>query len=268
MSNISVVIVSRNRKDSLRHSLELLGVVNDVSEHQVIVVDNGSSDSSTELEEYFPGARFDGLPKNFGLTKALNVGIRAADRDYVLFLHDDARIAAEGVSQLAAVLEANPDVAAVCPVFPGTPQVSRLPSPAHPYPEWHTATGDCDQDVECASAAAIMVRGQFLKAMRRIDERYGNYGSGLDLCAQVIRRAGKKIRIVSSVKALHDRAGEETSLIAADRAIGTIVFLGKYYGFGAGLKYRISSSLQAIFTFRWGMAKHLLSNQKIDGTQP
>ena len=45
-----------------------------------------------------------------------------------------------------------------------------------------------------------MLRHQFIRAMRQIDERYGNYGSDLDLCAQVVRRASKKVRIVCNVK--------------------------------------------------------------------
>ena len=32
------------------------------------------------------------LPKNFGLTKALNLGWRAADAEYVFFLHDDTEV--------------------------------------------------------------------------------------------------------------------------------------------------------------------------------
>jgi GT2 family glycosyltransferase len=259
---VTAIIVSRNRKELLQQLLESLG-----NAHQVIVVDNGSSDGVAALEPEFPSARFIRLPKNFGLTKALNLGMRGAEGDYLLLLHDDAQISAEGVSQLADLLEANPDVGAVAPIFEGTPQWSDLPSPAHPYPEWHTAEGASDRDVPCVSGAALMLRHQFIRAMRQVDERYGQYGSDADLCAQVVRRASKKVRIACNVKALHHVLGKEDSLLAADREIGTVVFLGKYYGFWAGMKYRIGCSLKAMFTFRLAMAKYLLSNQKLDGTQ-
>jgi len=258
---VSVIIVSWNRKELLRRSLEALG-----GSHQVIVVDNGSSDGSAAIEDEFPGARFIRLPKNFGLTKALNLGIRSAEGEYLLFLHDDACISAEGASQLADLLESASGIGAVCPKFEGVNQVSSLPTPAHPYPHWHTAESGEFEDVECAMGAAIMLRRQFIRAMRQIDERYGNYGSDIDLCAQVVRRASKKVRIACNVKALHDVLGKDDSLFEADRIIGTAVFLGKYYGFWAGMKFRISSTLQSIFSFRWGMAKYLLSNQKLDGT--
>jgi hypothetical protein len=256
-----VIIVSYNRKELLLRSLAALG-----NGHQVIVVDNGSSDGAASLEEQFPRARFIRLPKNFGLTKALNLGIRSAEGEFLLFLHDDACISGDSVSQLADVLEASPETGAVCPTFGVTPQISELPSPAHPYPDWHTP-GDVDyQDVECATGAAIMVRHQFIRAMRHIDERYGNYGSDLDLCAQVVRRASKKVRIVRNVKALHDVLGKDDSLTDADRVIGTAVFLGKYYGAVEGLKFRLINTLKAVLSLRLGMAKHLLSNQKLDGT--
>jgi GT2 family glycosyltransferase len=258
---VSVIIVSHNRKELLKRSLEALGAI-----HQVIVVDNGSTDGSPELVDDFPAARFISLPKNFGLTKALNLGIRGADGDYLLLLHADACIPADGVTQLADLLEAAPEVGAVCPKFEGLPQVAKLPTPAHPYPHWHTAGPGEFEDVECATGSAIMLRRQFIRAMGQIDERYGNYGSDLDLCAQVVRRAAKKVRIACNVKALHDVSGMDGSLIKADRIIGTAVFLGKYYGFSAGMKYRIGKTLGSVFSFRWGMAKHLLSNQKLDGT--
>jgi GT2 family glycosyltransferase len=229
-------------------------------------VDNGSSDGAASLEAEFPASRFIRLPKNFGLTKALNLGVRSAEGEYLLFLHDDTCITGESVTQLADVLEAAPEVGAVCPKFEGIPQISKLPTVAHPYPEWHTVECTEFEDVECATGAAIMLRHQFIRAMRHIDERYGNYGSDIDLCAQVVRRAAKKVRIACNVKALHDVLGKEDSLLEADRVIGTAVFLGKYYGFAAGLKFRIANTLKSVFLFRLGMAKYLLSNQKLDGT--
>lgn len=258
---VSVIIVSRNRKGQLKQSLESLGTA-----HQVIVVDNGSSDGSAALDNDFPSARFIRLPKNFGLTKALNLGIRSAEGEYLLFLHDDTCVDAAAVTQLADLLEVSPEVGAVCPKFDGGNQVSSLPTPAHPYPDWHSAGTDEFEDVECATGAAIMLRHQFIRAMRQIDERYGNYGSDLDLCAQVVRRGAKKVRIACNVKALHNVSGTDGSLLEADRVIGTSVFLSKYYGFRVGMMYRILKTLGSVFSFRWGMAKHLLSNQKLDGT--
>ncbi len=269
MTRISIVIVSRNRAALLRQSLEALG-----TEHQVIVVDNGSSDGTAALESDFPAVRFIRLPKNFGLTKAMNIGLRSAEGEFVLFLHDDARLPGDAVTELASVLESHPEIGIVAPLLVDTygnavPQVSDLPSPSVPYPQCRAVSAAADEDVPCASGAALMLRGFFLKAMRHIDEHYGNYGSAPDLCAQATRRAGKTVRIIKSVRAVHAESPTPASSVStADREIGTAVFLGKFYGAAAGWKFRIASACGSVFGFRWGIAKNLLSGQKIDGTQP
>ncbi len=263
MSRISVITVSRNRLSQLRDSLTALG-----PDFQLIVVDNGSGGGVLELEQEFPHVQFIRLPKNFGLTKSLNLGIRAAEGEYILFLHDDTRITASGITELADILEAHPEVGAVAPLLVDslghpTPQVYMHP----PDPALSPVETKSDSDVPAVSGAALMVRSFFLKAMRQIDERYGNWGSDLDICAQVQHRANKKVRVVQSVRAVHESAAENSTLLTADRTIGTSVYLGKYQGAAAGWKHRFSSVLSALVTFRLPLLKHLVSNQKLDGTQ-
>src|SRR6266545_3837262 len=88
----SVVVVSHNRAALLRRCLEALERAEDRESLQVLVVDNGSGDGSAELQAAFPAMRFIPLPKNFGLTKAWNIGIRAADAPHVVLLHDDTEV--------------------------------------------------------------------------------------------------------------------------------------------------------------------------------
>ena len=49
---------------------------------QIVVVENGSMDGSEQLDSEFPDLQWIRLPKNFGLTKAMNLGWRAADAEY------------------------------------------------------------------------------------------------------------------------------------------------------------------------------------------
>jgi len=263
---VSVVIVSFNRGDQLRESLTSLGDV-----HQVLVVDNGSRDGTPALEAEFPACRFIRLPKNFGLTKALNIGVRAAEGEYVLLLHDDTRITAEAASRLADFLAARQDAGAVAPLLTTeagdpAPQIRPLPSPAAPDPPFQSATGGEEIAAECVSGAAIMFRTFYLRALRQIDERYGVYGSAIELCAQV-RRSGKKIVILRDVKAIHYALPSPLGRadLEGDRAAGTAGFLGKHYGFMAGLLYRIKTGLAGALTFRFKVAAGAFSGQKVDG---
>ena len=108
---------------------------------QIIVVDNGSRDGSASLDSEFPAAQFIRLPQNFGLTKALNIGIRACDGSYVLFLHEDVEITPEAVELLRAELEQHSDTQArLCPLLldeagKPLPQIRALPAPADPDPQ-------------------------------------------------------------------------------------------------------------------------------------
>jgi GT2 family glycosyltransferase len=263
---ISVVIVSFNRIETLRRSLQTLG-----GAYQVIVVDNGSTDGAATLDEEFPAVRYSRLPKNFGLTRALNIGLRAIDGEYILCLHDDTLITADAVAKLADVLEARPEVGAVSPLLTDdsgnpAPQARALPTPANPDPAFTVPAGGEEITVECVSGAAIMFRAFFLRAMRQIDERYGVYGSDIEICAQM-RRASKKVVILRGVTAVHERLQSPLppNLLEADRVAGTAAFLGKHHGFINGLIYRLKTGLSAFITLRFSIVAGALSGQKIDG---
>lgn len=236
---------------------------------QVIVVDNGSSDGSAHLEDEFPQAQFIRLPKNFGLTKALNLGWRAADAPYVFFLHDDTEVEPGTALRLAGVLDATPEASAVCPLLVdgegrAAPQLGHLP----PDGRWRPAqpAGSDPISVEYPRGAAVMIRVIVIKAIRQIDERYGQFGGDADLAVQ-IERASRKILLVPEARARHEGSAGYTAQERADFLLGRAVFLGKYQGFGAGLQARIGAVLGPLFSLRLGEFWCTLAGQKIDGTQ-
>jgi GT2 family glycosyltransferase len=267
VEGVCVVIVSCNQVDRLRECLSALDaeVVNPAM--KVILVDNGSRDGSASLDSEFPAAQFVRLPQNFGLTKALNIGIRASDEPYVLFLHEDVEIEPAAVELLRTELAGHPETGAACPLLLDeagnpAPQVRDLPTPAAPDPPFRPGKPGVAPAV---SGAAIMVRRFLLDALRTIDERYGNYGSDIELSMQV-RRANKKVVIVEGATAIHRPEGPDPRAeFAADRQLGIATFLGKYYGFLVKLKYMLGAVLSAFFTLKLARLRYLLSGQKIDG---
>ena len=263
------MLVSRNRADFLRACLESLETSQGRELLQIIVIDNGSSDGSGQLESEFPNTRFLRLPKNFGLTRALNIGWRAAEAEYVLFLHEDTRVEPDAIDRLATVLDQRGDAAAVCPLLVDeegkpAPQLGKLP----PDGEYASAevTGPEPFAVTYPRGAALMVRAFVIKSIRQIDERYGQFGADADLAAH-IRRGGKKILLVPGARARHLGGGEYDVLRRADFLLGRAAFIGKYEGFGAGVKAMLASVLGPLVSFRWGEMRYTISGQKIDGTQ-
>lgn len=265
----SVVVVSRNRLELLRACLQSIEASSERERLQVIVVDNGSTDGSARIDAEFPNVQYIRLPKNFGLTKAWNLGWRAADAEYVLFLHDDTRLEPDAVALLAAVLDANADAAAVCPLLVDdagkpAPQLGALP----PTGEWRPAepVGAEPFAVQYARGAALMARVFFLKAIRQIDARYGQFGSDADLAAE-IRRASRKILLAPAAKVWHRGAGAYSAMERADFLQARAVFMGKYYGLAAGIKARLGSVLGPLVGFRFGELRYTAGGQKIDGSQ-
>ena len=171
----------------------------------MIVVDNGSRDGSAQIGDDFPNVQSIRLPKNFGLTKALNLGWRAADAEYVFFLHDDTEVQPSTIGTLADALDAHADAAAVCPLLVNeqgepAPQLGELP----PTGKWRPAAPGSDaMAVEFPRGAALMLRVYFIKAIRQIDERYGQFGSDADLAAE-IRRASRKILLIPAARVRHE----------------------------------------------------------------
>jgi N-acetylglucosaminyl-diphospho-decaprenol L-rhamnosyltransferase len=267
VEQVSVVIVSCNRIDRLRAALSALNAATESPAMKVIVVDNGSRDGSASLDSEFPAAQFIRLPQNFGLTKALNIGMRAGDGDYVLFLHEDVEIKPDAIELLRLELAQHSETGAACPLLldPAgnpAPQVRDLPSPADSDPAFRPGKTGA---IPAVSGAAIMVRRFLLNALRKVDERYGNYGSDAELSMQV-RRANKKIVIVEGATAVHHPDKQDhRAEFAADRQLGTATFLGKYYGVPVKLKYMFGAILGAFFTFKLARFRYLVSGQKIDG---
>jgi GT2 family glycosyltransferase len=265
---VSVVVVSRNRAPLLRRCLESIEASAERATLQVIVVDNGSTDGSSQIDDDFPNVQMIRLPKNFGLTKGLNLGWRAADAEYVFFLHDDTELETDTIGTLAAALDANADAAAVCPLLVDdegrpAPQLGSLP----PTGEWRPATPAGEPvAVEFPRGAALMVRVYFIKAIRQIDARYGQFGSDADLAAE-IRRASRKILLVPGARVRHQGRSSYSTKERADFLLSRAVFIGKYQGFGAGLQARMGTIFGPLLGMRLGELKYTLSGQKIDGTQ-
>ena len=266
---VSVVVVSRNRAGLLRRCLEALEKSEGRETLQIVVVDNGSSDGSAQLDIDFPQAQFIRLPKNFGLTKAMNLGWRAADADYVFFLHDDTEVEPGAAIRLAETLDANPSAAAACPLLVDdegrpAPQLGALP----PDGQWHAAEASLSQPepVEYPRGAALMMRVYVIRAVRQIDERYGQFGADADLAAQILR-ASKTILLDPAARVRHQGSAAYSALERADFLLGRAVFMGKYLGFGAGLRARLAAVIGPLLSFRFGELRYTLPGQKIDGTQ-
>jgi GT2 family glycosyltransferase len=160
---------------------------------EVIVVDNGSTDGSVEfLRESFAEATVIELGDNYGFARAMNVGIKAASGEYVVFLNNDTEATPDWLAELIACMERHPRAAAA-----GSKTLlmrdRRLVDGAgdvmdwkfEPHPRGH---GDLDSEryaqerqVFSVSGAACIWRADALRDIGLFDEDFFAYYEDVDL---------------------------------------------------------------------------------------
>ena len=114
MSNCSIIIPHYNGEDILHRCL--VSVYNHTdTKHEVIVIDNGSSDNSISMiEKKFPKTKIISTGKNLGYSGACNKGAKEAKNDYLIFLNNDTEITKGWIEPLINALQ-NEMVASVQP---------------------------------------------------------------------------------------------------------------------------------------------------------
>lgn len=88
----TVIVLNWNGRSLLEESIPALvrAVERDGGDHQILVVDNGSSDDSIAwLHAHFQQVEILALPDNLGFGEGNNEGVRAAKHPYVVLLNND-----------------------------------------------------------------------------------------------------------------------------------------------------------------------------------
>ena len=116
----SIVVLNWEGKHLLEEFLPsvVAAVKQDGRDHEILVVDNGSTDGSVDfLKVRFPGIRVVPLPRNMRYTGGNNAGIKAALNDIVIFLNNDMQVDPDFIKPLLEGF-AQEDVFSVsCQVF-------------------------------------------------------------------------------------------------------------------------------------------------------
>ena len=201
----------------------------------VIVVDNASPENSLTAVSDLP---VQGIQsgRNGGFGFGCNTGAAAGRAELVLFLNPDAVLAAQDLSHMVAVLDAEPDVALVGPrivdgdgtLVPSVRRAQRASSiwaqalflhRLFPHARWaneidrRAATYEQPVDAEWVSGACMLVRRAALEQAGGFDEDFFLYCEDMDLCER-LRRAGHRVRYEPAATARHleGESGERTRL--------------------------------------------------------
>ena len=85
---VSVIVPTYNRADRLERALNSI-VSQTCQDFELIVVDDGSTDKTSQLMKSFPKAQYFYIKKNSGVSKARNVGLAFAKGELICFLDSD-----------------------------------------------------------------------------------------------------------------------------------------------------------------------------------
>jgi GT2 family glycosyltransferase len=200
----------------------LMAVANNTGDvaHEVIVVDNASSDDTAQALPLLDGIRFQRNEKNFGFAKACNQGAAMARGKYLMFLNNDTEVRARWLSSMVEILDREPDVAMVGSklLFPdGTLQhggvifayAAPLPvTPFHVNYRRPAASGDQRLTLRAVTAACMLVRGEVFRAVGAFDEGFVNGYEDVDLCLKVTQTGAKIVYTPESVAVHHESVSE------------------------------------------------------------
>ena len=110
---VTIVIPNYNGKHFMEPCLASLREQT-CQDYKVLVVDNASTDGSLEyMKEHYPKIEVIALDKNYGFSKAVNVGIQHSTTPYVILLNNDTTVDPHYVEEMIKAIERSPRIFSV-----------------------------------------------------------------------------------------------------------------------------------------------------------
>lgn len=189
---VSVIVVNWN---GLRHLQGCLPTIfaQTFADFEVILVDNGSTDGSTEwVKEHFPQVRLICNTQNLGFAKGNNQAIRAADAEFIATLNNDTRVDPGWLAAMVEVAESEPTVGMVASKMLFLDQPNMINSTGIALDPvgiaWDRLGGELDNpddrlpvEVFGPCAGAALYRRSMLDQIGLFDEDFFAYQEDVDL---------------------------------------------------------------------------------------
>lgn len=230
-ADVHVIIVSYNTRADLEACLASLFVAPPACLAGVTVVDNASSDGSTDMvKSRWPTVEVIALPTNVGFGAANNVALRRCREPFALLLNSDTIVRPGAIDRLRFRLTDRGAVAAGPKLVDaqGRQEVSfgsmltplnelvqrrRVRAASRPGPPASARLRKYLADerfVDWITAACMLLDVRAAAAAGFFDERFFMYEEDVDLCA-TLRAAGGKILFTPAAEVIHLRGRSSAS---------------------------------------------------------
>ena len=259
MLDLSVVIVNWNTCDLLRMCLASVFRYMQGIAYEVFVVDNASSDGSSDMvAQEFPAARVIRNTENVGFSRANNQAIRLTSSRYVLLLNSDTELRSPALPEIVSFMDQHPSVGICgtkllhadgawqysCDVFPRKPvillrdKLANLCLPGNSFTrEGKMAQWDYHNNfpVDYVIGAVLCIRRETLAHIGLLDEQSFMYAEDIDWCYRA-KLAGWDVYYVGKISIYHYNQGssakspELSAHLRRMREQSLLQFYQKYYG--------------------------------------
>ncbi|MFI8083325.1 glycosyltransferase family 2 protein [Kitasatospora sp. NPDC086009] len=207
--SVSVVIPAHNSARTLGACLDSV-YAQTAPVHEVIVVDDGSTDRTAEVAEGYPCTLIRRTP-NRGVSAARNAGIAAATGDILFFLDSDEALTPDSVANALEILAADPECGCVHGVIAPDPLFDDGPVERYRvlHAHWWRVRGA--GVVETAFFAQAAVRREVFERLGGFDERLRD-SEDLEFSDRLAPH--HRIVLTDRVVALHDEEHRLRPLLA------------------------------------------------------
>ena len=216
--DVTVVVPTSGRARYLEVTLESLRAQSAAVAHEVLVVDDGSSDGTGAVAERF-GARLARHGERRGLNAARNTGLREAAGDLIAFVDDDVFVPPGWLAALVDGAARHPEAEAF-----GGPIRARFEGHAprscgreHP-PITTLDLGPEDRDAEMVWGANFAVRRSAVDRIGEFDESFDRGHGDEEDWLMRLRASGGRIAYLAAAGLDHRRAPGDSGLGSLARA--------------------------------------------------
>jgi len=254
-TDLSIIILSWNTADLLVACLASLRENPYHGDHEIIVVDNGSSDGSADIaSEAFPGIRLLRNSENLGYSAGNNIGLRAARGRFLLLLNSDIEVRPGALDRLVEFLESHPEAGAVgarhlnpdgslqpsCVRFPTLTTalvfdtfLALLPPGKRHLDQYFMRSFDHEtlREVDQIPGSCLLMPREVVQRIGLLNEEFWLYFNDVDLCKRILD-AGYTVTFLPDAEVMHHNHASTSrfDFFVVQWHLNRVAYYRKYFG--------------------------------------
>jgi len=278
---ISIIILNWNNYKNSKECLRSLFKIETYPNKEVIVVDNGSIDNSTQrLQKEFPQCIFIYNKKNLGFATGNNQGIKYAlenQTDYIFLLNNDTIFVEPILKKMIKFAENDKKIGIIGPKLiskNGDIQESARRQITflnfiidligfHKILIKYNFKKNKIQNVGYVSGAAFLIKVLLIKKIGLLDERFFFYAEDRDWC-QRAKKINFKTIYFPNAKTIHIGGVSGNHKMMKQQQIANIQFFKKYHPIIPIVFIKLIISITSIERFIIGFFKYIFSKKEAD----